>query len=71
MNWSVVAAQCVMCFRTAAAQQAERSRVLNSGIIILLVPPLLILAGLLLLAWRKSGDPSRHASTPEAPSDLP
>ena len=58
MNWSVVAAQCVMCFRTAAAQQAERSRVLNSGIIILLVPPLLILAGLLLIAWRKSGDPA-------------
>ena len=60
MNWSVVAAQCVMCFRTAAAQQAERSRVLNSGIIILLVPPLLILAGLLLLAWRKSGDPAKR-----------
>jgi hypothetical protein len=58
MNWGLFAAQCVMCFRTAAAQQAERSRVLNSGIVILLIPPLLILAGLLLLAWRKSGDPA-------------
>jgi hypothetical protein len=44
-------AQCVMCFRTAAAQQAERSRVLNTGIVILLIPPLLVLAGILVLAW--------------------
>jgi hypothetical protein len=54
MNWSLIAAQCVMCYRTAAAQQAERSRVLNHGILILLVPPVLILAGLLLLAYRKN-----------------
>lgn len=53
MNWTSLAAQCVMCYRTAAAQQAERSRVLNRGIVILLVPPLFILAGLLLLAYRK------------------
>lgn len=49
-----LAAQCVMCFRTAAAQQAERSRVLNSGILILLIPPILVLAGILLLAFRRS-----------------
>ena len=54
MNWSLIAAQCVMCYRTAAAQQAERSRVLNHGILILLVPPILILAGLLLMAYRKN-----------------
>ena len=54
MNWSLIAAQCVMCYRTAAAQQAERSRVLNHGIVILLIPPVLILAGLLLLAYRKN-----------------
>jgi hypothetical protein len=54
MNWTGIAAQCVMCFRTAAAQQAERSRVLNSGIVILLIPPFVILAGILLLAWWKS-----------------
>jgi hypothetical protein len=47
-------AQCVMCFRSAAAQQAERSRVLNKGILILLIPPFLILAGILTLAWRKN-----------------
>jgi hypothetical protein len=43
-----------MCYRTAAAQQAERSRVLNSGILILLIPPILVLAGILLLAVRRS-----------------
>ncbi len=50
-------AQCVMCYRTAAAQQAERSRVLNSGIAILLIPPVLVLAGILLLAFRRSRGP--------------
>ena len=58
MNWPSIAAKCVMCFRTAAAQQAERSRVLNSGIVILLIPPILVLAGILLLAFRKNRPPS-------------
>jgi hypothetical protein len=44
-----------MCYRTAAAQQLERARVLNSGILILLVPPLLVLAGILFMAYRKRG----------------
>jgi len=52
MNVHWLAAQCVMCFRTAAAQQAERSRVLNSGIIILLIPPIFVLAGILFMAYR-------------------
>ena len=47
------AAQCVMCFRTAAAQQAERARVLNIGIVSLGVPPFLILAGFLYLCYRR------------------
>jgi hypothetical protein len=55
MNWHWIAAQCVMCYRTAAAQQLERSRVLNMGIAILLVPPILVLALILFLAFRKSG----------------
>ncbi len=46
-------AQCVMCFRTAAAQQYERARVMNAGIIIMLVPPLLILGGFVLLFYRR------------------
>ena len=38
-------AQCVMCFRNATAQQLERARVLNEGILLLGIPPLLILGG--------------------------
>jgi hypothetical protein len=58
-GWSAIAAQCVICFRTAAAQQGERSRVMNRGILILLIPPMLILGGILVLAWRKAGAPRR------------
>lgn len=54
MNWSGVLAQCVMCYRTAAAQQAARSEVLNSGILILLIPPFLVMGGILGLAWWKN-----------------
>src|SRR5262249_25726557 len=51
---SIANAQCVMCYRTAAAQQMERARVLNIGILFRGVPPFLILAGFLLLCWRRS-----------------
>ena len=54
---SLTTAQCVMCFRTAAAQQLERSRVLNSGILILLIPPIVVLGLILFMAWRKSARP--------------
>jgi len=47
-------AQCVMCFRTAAAQNAERARVLNLGIIIMLIPPVLILAGFMVLCYKRT-----------------
>ncbi len=58
-----VFAQCVMCFRTAAAQQQERAHVLNAGILVLGVPPVLILGGFLLLAWvRRDGSCSLSAS---------
>ena len=52
MNWHWIAAQCVMCYRTAAAQQLDRSRVVNSGIAILLVPPVVVLTLILFLAYR-------------------
>jgi len=46
-------AQCVMCFRTAAAQNAARARVMNLGIIIMLIPPILILAGFMVLSYKR------------------
>jgi len=41
----VGSAQCVMCYRTAKAQNAARAHVLNYGILALGAPPFLILAG--------------------------
>jgi hypothetical protein len=64
------AAQCVMCYRTAAAQLAERSRVLNSGILILLIPPILVLAGILLLAFRRSGSVAKPPEPKSGPGSV-
>lgn len=50
-------AQCVMCNRTAAAQNLARSGVLNRGIIVLLIPPFLILGGLAWFALRRTRKP--------------
>jgi hypothetical protein len=47
-------AQCVMCYRTAHSQQEARSRVLNSGILILGAPPFLILAGFIAFVFHRS-----------------
>ncbi|MEP6716334.1 MAG: hypothetical protein ABJC09_12230 [Terriglobia bacterium] len=63
MTWTSLLAQCVMCYRTAAAQQAERSRVLNHGILLLLLAPL-FLAGVIVIRARAS-------STKKSPPDLP
>ena len=46
--------QCVMCFRTAAAQNEARAHLLNIGIVLLGLPPFCILAGFLFLAWRRN-----------------
>jgi heme/copper-type cytochrome/quinol oxidase subunit 2 len=59
---SAANAQCVMCFRTAAAQNMERARVMNIGIFIMMVPPFLILAGFLVLCWRRSKTYADHES---------
>jgi hypothetical protein len=46
-------AQCVMCYRTAHAQNDARSRVLDFGILILGAPPFLILAGFIAFVFSK------------------
>ena len=46
-------AQCIMCLRTASAQQIERARVLNEGIFLLGIPPLVILAGFIWIVYRR------------------
>lgn len=54
MNLFAAFVQCVMCNRTAAAQQMERAKVLNEGILVLLIPPLAILAGFAWIVWKRS-----------------
>ena len=59
-------AQCVMCFRTAQAQNSARAHLLNMGIILLGLPPFCILAGFLVLAWRRSETFAAQAGVPAA-----
>jgi preprotein translocase subunit YajC len=56
-----------MCYRTAEAQQGARSRVLNSGILILLLPPVLLMAGIIWFAWRRN----RQQAPEKAVAELP
>ncbi len=46
-------AQCVMCYRTAHAQNNARARVLDMGILVLGAPPFLILAGFIAFVFAK------------------
>jgi hypothetical protein len=61
LMWTALAlpatAQCVMCYRTAHAQQDARAHVLNFGILILGAPPFLILAGFVAFVFRKDQPP--------------
>jgi hypothetical protein len=52
MTLPLLLAQCAMCFRTASSQQLARAHVLNEGIFILGIPPMLILLGFCYLAYR-------------------
>ena len=45
--------QCVMCYRTAHAQNAARSRVMNMGILVLGAPPFLILGGFIAFVFSR------------------
>jgi hypothetical protein len=45
--------QCVQCFRSAAAQQAAGIAAMNRGIVLLLLPVVLLLAGFCWLVWQR------------------
>ncbi len=47
-------AQCVMCYRTAHAQNQARARVLDLGIVVLGAPPFLILAGFVAFVFKRN-----------------
>ncbi|MBI3209724.1 MAG: hypothetical protein HYZ37_12610 [Candidatus Solibacter usitatus] len=50
---TMAAAQCVQCFRSAAAQQAASMSAMNRGILILLLPVFALLGGFCWLAYRR------------------
>jgi hypothetical protein len=52
--WLPAGAQCVMCYRTAQAQNNQRSKVINAGILVLGAPPFVILAGFAVLLRKRS-----------------
>ena len=63
------AAQCAMCYSTAAAQDSEAIKALNLGILVLLIPPVAIMGSILLLAFRyRNAD---HTEAEQTPSPQP
>ena len=60
----VVAAQnCSLCYTQAADRVTDWCRALRSGIVILVVPPMLICIGIAVMAYRKSGINSTRSSS--------
>ncbi len=47
-----VLAQCAMCYATAASQSDKGIQALNLGLIVLLIPPVTMMGGILLYAFR-------------------
>jgi hypothetical protein len=54
---AVLAQSCAMCYQTAAASGPQTIVALRHGILIMLFPPLLIFAGIIVLAHRRHNDP--------------
>jgi hypothetical protein len=53
---AIFAQSCAMCYQTAAASGARTATALRHGILIMLFPPLLIFAGIIVLAHRRRND---------------
>ncbi len=64
---SSAAAQCAMCYSTAAAQDSEAIKALNLGILVLLIPPVAIMGSILLLAFRYRNSDPTEAEQPPSP----
>ena len=59
LNAAPAAAQCFICYTSAAGAGSQGIRALKIGILVLLVPTLTMLAGVLCLAYRRRNpDPS-------------
>jgi cbb3-type cytochrome oxidase subunit 3 len=58
---SVLAQGCVMCYTSASAAGHRGERALDTAILVLLIPPLLLFIGILVFAFRRSRATSARA----------
>jgi hypothetical protein len=77
LEWLIVAAMalgsarmtyaqgCAMCYTSAAAAKKAGIEALRSGILILLVPPLVIFAGIIWLTYRSRNSFNGHGAEPQ------
>ena len=65
---SALAQGCVMCYTSASAAGHRGERALDTAIIVLLVPPLLLFIGILLFAFHRSR--TQSARSPATPPRL-
>jgi heme A synthase len=67
MSLSLVVAQCVMCYRTAASQQTAQARALDTGIGVLLAAALAVVALVVARAARSGASRSRQLNCVQKP----
>lgn len=61
-----VAQGCSMCYASAAQEDARAQQALNLGIIVLIIPPVLLFAGVMVTAFRRREESyGQDASTSE------
>lgn len=67
---ALYAQSCAMCYQNAAAAGPRTAEALRHGILVMLFPPLLIFAGIIVLAHRRRND-TNDSSDEYADSDDP
>jgi hypothetical protein len=50
---SAMAQGCAMCYASSAQEDARAQQALNLGIIVLIIPPVLLFAGVMVTAFRR------------------
>ena len=67
---SAFAQGCAMCYNTAAAARAGAIHALRTGILVLLIPPVLIFGSVCLFAWRRRDHFNDDNTAEDNPSSL-
>jgi hypothetical protein len=66
MASDALAQGCSMCYASAAQEDAGAQQALNLGILVLLIPPVLLFAGVLVTAVRRRDEDPQAADAPTA-----